>query len=363
MALYLGLIIIFLTTGYGFHVNETKKGKKFFCFFVATLLSIVACLRSQSVGADTMQFCGIFDSITRNGWSILNSYYSRIEIGFFTLSWLLSRMVPNSQILIFATGLISVSSICFFIYKNSRDVVLSTILFVGFQFFAFWLTAMRQVLAMSIVLLCIELFLRRKKWLLFIFGVLFAFLFHSSALVCLLFLPIYLFKNLKIQYTIYLLFIFILFVGMDLLLPVVANLSGYTIYIDSKFNQSNYFAAVIKAILVASGFIISTYFSKKYKKRFPFVSRLYSDDPLYLITFVSLGISLLTIQSTLFERVAYYFIIFLIILIPNAYCYSNSKEKTVFKIGTIFLSLMYCAIVLAFRPEWTRVVPYSFFFN
>lgn len=362
MVLYVGLILSNLIVGYFLKEFRFKSWKKLHCIFITVICIFFAAFRKYTVGADTKQFVLIFDSIVGSNCNYIQFKNSRIEPGFFYLCKILGLISHDWQILIAFCSLFSLAVLGWFIYRNSKNTILSYSLFIGFQYYAFWLTAMRQIIAISIILIAFENFLKKKKIIPFLIFVVLATLFHRSAIICILFWPFYMVRDKKILYTVSASVAFFLLFSRDLFLWIV-NTFNYSAYIGSEFDSSNFFAAVIKFILSLIFFIFSAFCLWKKEDE---TKKPNNDMQKFLLLsgFISALLSLVSIQVTLFERVGQYFNYFCILLLPNVLFERRVKnQRWLVALSLHILSVLYCAIVLTYRPEWSYVVPYSFFWN
>jgi len=368
MALYLTVMLAMLA-GYYWKVNEDGWKKKAFCIVSAAVLIYFAALRAVSVGADTPQFFNAYEKIASSEWTFRqqSGFGGRFETGFFVLCRLLGYISKDGQLLLIVTSVFSLSVLCWFIYRNSSDVVFSLLAFVGFQFYAFYLTAMRQVLAISIVLIGLEMFLCKRKYLGFILTVLFACLFHDSAFFALAMLPMYLLKPSKGLLSLCAIVLFVVFFGFRQLFEIAASLTGFSAYLGSEFDEANYFAGAIKALLSVIVLFVMGYslrFGRERERRLLSQKRDRVEDFFIWLQVATVFLSVLSMRAIIIERICCYFNFFGFLILPQFLKKNVRKEdEKTFKILLVLLAFAYCATVLLFRPEWTKVTPYLFYFQ
>ena len=364
MLLYLGIMLAMLS-GYYFKVNEDGWKKKLFCIASAAVLIYFAAFRNVTVGADTLQFCKHYEEIAAKGWDYyrtVSGFGGRLEPGFYVLCKLLGYISPHHQLLIIVTSVWSLTAISSFIYKNSKDVVFSFILFVGFQYYAFWLNAMRQVLAISVILFAVQHFLSKKRYIAYAIAVMVACLFHDSAFFALLLMC-------WIQPTKWLITLALAagafgFVFFNRLFDLAAKIIGYSDYIGSEFDSSNYFAGLIKALLSVIILVVMFYSLRGKDRRLlqEDTSVALKRDVLIWLQLATVVLSVLSMRAVILERIYAYYNFFGFILLPEFLAVNERREdENAFKLVLVPLAFAYCAIVLAFRPEWTLVTPYLFF--
>lgn len=107
---------------------------------------------------------------------------SRFDEGFIVLTKLLSYLSSEPQVMIFASSLISVGSVSYFIYKNTDYVFEAFFFFITLGTLGFMMSGIRQSIAISIGLFMFE-FVKRKKFLPFVVISALALSIHKSSLV------------------------------------------------------------------------------------------------------------------------------------------------------------------------------------
>lgn len=375
MGLYLALIAANLIVGYSLNVNSNRRKRKYFCIFSAIILIFFAAMRDVSVGTDTSIFCSSYETIIQNDWAYYTVISDRYEFGFFALCKILGYISLSPQILVIFTSICIISAIYYLIYKNSEDPVLSIIIFIGFQYYASALNLMRQMLALAVLIIGYQKILKKRKYVLYVIFCLIASLFHKSAIIGVILVLPYIFNAKDIQGAI-LFFGLIFFLFLDSIFSFIANLVGYEQYLGSQFDTPNYFASVINFILFFAIYLFAIFNFKpsrrcrhdskyEYKKGRGVVLLADQVDNSQLIAIMSIAIvfSFLSIRSIIFERVGLYFQVFIILLIPNIISTLCNSKRQFYKVLIITVAIAYCVIVLTFRPEWTNVVPYKFFWE
>lgn len=342
--------------------NKKNLISYFLYFGLCFLLIFFAAFRNSSVGSDTKQFVLVFEGISQNDWSYfktISGFNGRIEPGFYLLCKLLSYLSNDYVILLLVTSLFSLAVIFYFIKTNSSDIFLSILLFIGLQFYAYYLTAMRQILALSIIILGMQLFLKKNRNILFIVSVIIAYFFHRSAIVGILFLFFYKFTLNKFWVGLFLVVSMLAFVLGDRTTNFLASIFGYEQYISSDYDVSNYNAAIIKTVLYGLFILIIIYTFLHKNDAYFFKNNRICNFASFMLLF-SFCLQVLAINSIILERVIPYFSIIGIILIPNFIDNINDKERIMIKFSIALICIFYCIIVLNYRPEWTKVVPYLF---
>lgn len=353
MLIYIFLIVIMLLLGIIMKPNSNKKNKKFYIFIVYGMLILVGALRNYTVGTDTAQYTSSYKIIKYISFSEYSKL--RFEFGFFALCKILNYISESPQILLIITSFIIYGTIGWFVYRNSQDIVMSSILFVTLNYYGIYLSAMRQAIAIALVLISLK-YLYQRKYVRYVLGVIAASLFHQTAIIMLILI---LFRNMKFK-TKYLYIIIgvaaLSFCFANKLFELVAKVFAiYESYSKSGFFESNYFAALLNSlvslVVLVTG-ILCGYLSQ---------NEDYSLNAFVMsISFIFYVISM---KISIFSRATIYFSIFTILWLPNTVStIKNSKQRVLIKYCILIFSLMYWIVIAKYRPEWHGVVPYKTFF-
>lgn len=356
MLIYMFIIAGMILLGIVLKPNNNLKNRKIYIFIVFGLLIIIAAIRSYTIGTDTEQYTGSYKVIRSIDFAKHNTI--RFEIGFFTMCKILNYFSEDPQILLIITSLIIFGAMGFFVYENSEDVIMSSILFVTLNYYGLFLSAMRQALAIGIIAFSLR-YLYEKKYIKYFLGILVASLFHQTAIIMVVLI---FFRNIKF---------FKKYLYIDILIAIVAfmfanKLFGvivkfftvYESYSKSSFFESNYFAALLNSvvsfvILITGIFCYELSNGEKYKEY----------DFNAFIMSISFILYVVTMKINIFSRATMYFSIFTIVWLPNSInSIDNAKQRMVLKYCVFIFSMLYWIVIAKYRPEWHSVVPYQTFF-
>lgn len=355
MTIYLILLLIVFLLGVFLHVNKSPKYRKVYCTIVFVLITLISALRYYTVGIDTYQYYrafGIISNLDFSHFSIL-----RYEYGFTLLCKLLSYITENPQILLIVTSCFINYTVGKFIYKNSKNPMISIILYITLNVFFSSLNLMRQSMAIGFILLGFEK-LKNKKWIQYSIYVIIATCFHTSSLVCLLFLLFYRFKNNRKLISITLLTSILFFIGGNLIFEILLRyIPKYAIYEGSEFVSSNYFAALIIAIMNLLLFVFGLWIYRATKDT---VSSEYKESVfLSYIMATNTIVSVLAIKIGLFSRLLPFLSIFSIIWVANALStIKQVKERILWTTIILIFTFIYFILIILVRPEWYGATPY-----
>lgn len=195
MEIYLGLVILVLILSFlSLYFKGENERKNFILFAFGGVLMVVYTFRSYSVGRDIMNYYEIYQGMDAH--ALFDASWIWIEWGYVLFMKVFSMMGLSFRTFLGVNYLLILIPLFVFIRRYSRDVTLSLIIFICFQFFVFSMSALRQMLAMSI---CLWAYLVANKngisgFLGFITLIVIATLIHRSAVV---FAPAYLLMRWK----------------------------------------------------------------------------------------------------------------------------------------------------------------------
>lgn len=383
MTIYVAQMAITLITGAILQPNRSKIGRRIFFFINAALFICIASVRSYMVGRDTYQFVTVFQTINTG------TRGRTLEQGFLILCELVNLISDDYTIFLFITSLLIYIPLFYFLHKNSKDVVFSVYLISVLLVFASLLTTMRQAIALGIILLSVELFLKKDKKILFVFGVIVATLFHTSAIFVLSYL---IFGSVKIRrkyiYWIFGMAILFMFFAKPIF-RIVASRFSYSVYVGSELNISGFWGAFLQLSVWLVCFVATfglflntrkgtTFLSEEINKRSTHrhhtlgalrqgkliickkkAEQLNTNFLLWCAS-ITVVFSFAALTVSMFERARLYFSVFFLVLIPNALdLISNKQLRTAVKVimGVFLFAFWY--IVMKYRPEWYCIVPYT----
>lgn len=360
MFLYLFLIFIIIIL-----FSFLKKKQALFISF--TLLAFFAGIRKYTVGIDTQQFYDAFTAIGESeDWTFSQFRY---EYGFSFLCKVLYLIFRDPQSLIFLSSIFINFSVCVFIKNNSKDYFLSTLLYIFLNYYFNYMNIMRQAIGISIMLLFFR-FLRERKYLLYLLGIIIGFLFHMTVIAGLLLIFVKMFSKYRYFNLVIIFCGLIGFVFYKEIFLLGASLLGdyYVAYINSEFAASNYFGSLLLFLEYLAIVGSCIYLFCKTRKE----NRSVNSKYLVSISLVILCCFAMVMRMNIFNRISSIFEIYLIIFVPNILeNYLSPKGVTITRNTLLYSNVKYFCISLTFlfflginilRPEWYGTIPYEFFF-
>lgn len=229
---YLYVYIVAMTSSFFYDIKEFRRLKWFFCFGIVFSLSILYYVRDFSIGLDTYTYVGIIDDVFQidsiKGVVDYSILYN-IEIGFVFFVYLLGFLGVSTSLVFFVSALLIYINLFFALKKVKVNVVLYFSAFFSYCAFFLWsFNILRQMIAVSFVILAVGFLLNssKRKFILFI---ILATLFHYSAIVGLLFYFIYHYLDFFFKFRLWLVF-FICAISKFILLAVVSYYPRYASY-------------------------------------------------------------------------------------------------------------------------------------
>lgn len=318
------LLILFWAAIFCFY-KPTKKKNLIFIIITFTQLLIISIFRYK-IGFDYNMYASGFYFMRSDGFETLT--YNDWEIGFVFLTKLLGLICPNY---IFYMGFFSVAALipaAIFIYKNSEMPWVSTVLYVNTFLFFMTMNFVRQAVAMSFVMLAWH-FMKKNKFIPFTIIILIASLFHQTVLIM---IPLYFIVKMKVSLK-------ELIVYAYLLLWFYISSTGFinilTTFFHEEYSGSVFITEGLSFVYMLLPIVITViaFFLSKG------ASINLTKENKYLINFalVTAIFSITSLRHSILERLSYYSLIFIILLVPiiyqsvkqNGFTFNISESKCI----------------------------------
>lgn len=350
-------IITFILSILFASIGTKEKRNNPFLYYALLFISIiipalVAGYREESIGTDTSNYLGIFyRAVSCNSFAEMAAL-SDMEVGFQYFVFLCSRISSNPVIFFFLLQIITLIPIYKSIVESNINISFGLFIYY-FLFFNMSLNISRQAVAISLILLSTTYLINGKYKQVIIYSLI-AFLFHNTAIICLLLYTIYFFcqkYDIRKQAYIYILYL-MLFVTF--IYAVLFKTNFISIIIDQRDVYSNYVENIGESSISTSSLLLYIYLSflnylptkisNNSNSRFFFISSIMSMVMVYM-----------TVISQPFSRLGLYFTIVYVISIPYIFSkhlvrrvFRNSKYKQSYKSIFILLILYmwYFSIIL-----------------
>lgn len=352
---YVGIILLSLLP---FTLKEENfiAWKKFLFYALLIFIVTITGLRSQYVGADSVQYFLSFTEI--NHMTFTEALGTRYAAGYVALVRFVGSLSSSPYVFFFAVSLISFFIAFFFLKKYSSCIFLSVVVFFCLDY-ANFSSLMRQSLALCI-LFCGIPFLLKERNILFLVFVGLATLFHASAIVGLFFLILNKITFNKKSILIIISIAIFLAILNSVVWYVIAkiNIGSYyaALYVDNPFNTTG--TSVINDFLVKVLPGLFTFILVLSVLDFPLTKE---ENFFCMLSLAYIGISIIALASLILGRISLYFSF----SIPIIASYIFSTSKVEFKIKKLYVNILLAFFIVFFsviqimRPNWMRITPYS----
>lgn len=329
-------------------LNKEVAKKTFLILFGFALFFMIA-FRDKYVGsADSYGYYQNWLDYSRLSFDGIKLYTeeSTMEKGYIYTTWFFSQFIGDAQFIFILSGALFSIATCVFIYKNSEDITLSSVLFVTLGLYVFMVQGLRQGVAMSILLFAIE-FIKKRKFIPFALLVAVASLFHQSAIV---FLIAYFLYGLKLK-PISVLF-FAAFSGLMIVF------SGPLVALGNKYFERDYHGEVESGGFIALAIyviILLTVALFSHKKQ---------DDKnfAFFVYLTAMGMVLFLMRyfdARIIERISFYFMFGQLAVLPSVINCLEARERQLTKLAVYILSIL----LFIYRINGSELVPFRFYWQ
>lgn len=257
------------------------------------------------------------------------------ESGYASFIWICSNIFKSPQALLFIQYGFVTFSVFRFIYRNSKDVFLSVVAYICVGSFGIFLYAFRQALAIAICLFALE-FIQKRKYFWAVVLILFAALFHQTAIV---FLPIIFLNGKKAnQKTI---------LSFSVIMLIIAFTLNYTLpqaneLFEMDYGQSGSYSALGGIISIAVYCIAFILLLAKYRKAPNELKEKEFNNLslIVLLAIVAFVIYICRFYALALERVAHYFLPAFCIIFAEGLTNHNNKRIPDFTFFFFILSIV-----------------------
>lgn len=330
--------LIFTSLAYRCY-KHNEKVLFYLCSLIAIgLPSLLAGLRNETVGTDTLNYINYFTQATLyNNFSSYYKNYIGVEIGYLVLNFLVAHLSTSVSVFFIITHTIIVSSIYISAFKLQKYLNPTWVMFI-FLFMSFneSLNILRQYIAISLSLLAFSDFITHRSFIRYFIINIIGFTFHHSSIICFIFPIIYLLldnkpfkKELKKLSIISLCLVSIYILLQKINIPFLSDFFSYK-YLRYVSDGKGEVSSSTVLIYLYISFIIITTTIRRSNKIFNTLSVI----SILAIVFCTLGA-----WATTLYRLSIYPFIINIISIPLIF---KLRPKSYKIIKPIFVTLIIC---------------------
>ncbi|MDW7669745.1 MAG: EpsG family protein [Bacillota bacterium] len=334
--LYINIFLLLLEGAFILKNKRLKNGRKLFVVLASTQWIIISGLRHLTIGEDTLNYLGIYEITLGIPLSEIFTDISQlflggahgIESGYYIFQRLTQMVFPEYQFFLFVIALIFHTALGVWIFKYSRDPLISFLIYSTLFYYFFAFTGHRQTVATALVVLIGYKYVRERKLISFCIITLFAFAIHKSAI---LFLPFYFIANQKLTRNKVVLALMIFPILMFFRDPIATAILKLSWYNYGLYDGGGTYVFTSMLVLVT---IASIWKMKRIL--------LMNTSAVHYIN--ALIIALILTPFTWFNpsamRVVQYYSLFLVFLVPEIFAAFNSREKVLVYFGGIGIILL-----------------------
>ena len=349
MTVYLAQMVIIGVLGGITGATKNRVGRKRFVVLACLLLIVVSGLRSYSVGVDTLQYWGAYQT----AW-VDNSWY---EGGFVALLRILNGVSPEPQLLLFFTSAFMTACVGYAVYRLECNPVLALFLYISLLTYATFMNLMRQGLAAAIIIAAVPWLVSGKR-LRFAAAVLIASLFHSTAIAMFALIPLTMLRPSKKVIMGYCVVGIALALSPDAVWGFIGdNFDKYSTYSVSAWSGGNALAAPIMTVMDVLLLFVSHQFGacpagKDDEERILFHGSMLQVAFQFLACFINI-----------FQRLTTFTSFFLALYVALRFTKVDTRLKFLLVYSIYVFTAVFFAVIMLYRPQWHGVVPFSFFWQ
>ena len=315
-----------------FILDKKNRGKAFLGIFFI-LLFLLLSFRGIDNGIDLVNYEAIFNDIAERSWSQVfrKEYMTNIELGYALLNKIVAQFNGNFRWVLVIVACLSTLPY-FVLYKEESDFsILSMALFLAVFPFSMLFSGLRQAIAMGLVVPA-YIATRKHNFLSFILIVVFAYLFHESALVMFAIYPVYHLKVKKSWLWFILPIMFLVLLFNEEIFKAVLMIANKK-YVDryGKIVKTGAYTMLLLFVLfLLFSFVVCD-------------ERKLNDETrgLRSILLLVVAVQLFAPISQMVMRIDYYFILFIPLLIPKIIKCAKVEYKSLASLANIVMSVFF----------------------
>lgn len=344
------LITIFLSifeTNIGYFTIGSRKivTSKISFIIIFSFLLLLGICRNEYLGADTLNYKIYYWDIFKN-LDFVSAIQRDSDFGYGLLNWIVAKFTNDYWIFRSIVFILTFIIISVWIYKHSKNIALSFLVFIAFGIIGFDFEILRQALAVSITAWSFDFIINRKPVKFFV-TVLFAACFHKTALIMLLIYPL-LNKRIEksrfiIKIAYYAMAIFVVAIGGQ----VIAQIYQRQDYSEYIVRGEGYNLLVFLLILIGILYL----FAYRKQPNCKIESELELLNPIICFQIIATSFSL-------FTRILYYVTVYLCITIPDIMEELDARTKNtmlvviVALLSVLFYVTYYGSDVVPYYTHW-----------
>lgn len=292
-------------------IGEKKKKLMFLTFSGIIVVFLVGgrCVE-RTASADVLAYYRLYEcAIDDNIEHLMRSH--QMDWGYTVFNKILAFFIPWPQFIVYLEAAFVTLSVFRFLYINVKDVYLGVIVYFCTGAWAFMTSGFRQAFAIGICLFAFE-FMKKKTFKADLIALLLIFVASLCHVTSWVFAAAFVFRNIRMSKKVVLISIsvtIVAFLGVELITDVVERVMDYGF-------TGDYEGSIIGGIVPIFIFAMTLLFSFLASK----TDKVFFDKHNFMMVMVFLGLCMYFFRynTTILERVSYYFTIFHCALLPSA---------------------------------------------
>lgn len=336
-------IIVAVVIGLGMVTPQEGRYRKFYIMSMAAFHAFVCGFRYMYLTGDLIKYAGEYRKMVNYGWFSEQVFHEGRNAGFYWLMKLISTLTKgNFQIFLIVLAIITQVVLAVCIYRYSPKPWLSYLVYNCMGFYVFGFSAIKQALAMAIVMWAMmEILEKRPINFLLLMAV--AGLMHMPALC---FLPAYFLSRRRVNGRI--LFGYCVAAAVVFLLRVqIVDLVAEFYYDESSFQLVDKTIGgrfLVIVLILITGLLLREFKEKNYERVFYFIV-------------VAAMLQMFSGFDNVFTRLADYYLQFLVLFIPMMfYRFARKTEVNTKAAPAVFVfnkkSITILVLFLVFILIW-----------
>lgn len=379
MLMYIGLVVFYFLCMLLEKIIKKSLNKSIWFFVLVLPLFILAAFRAPSVGNDTFNYFKSYLTVTSEPFFSVSQ--SRMEIGYvfyMRLIALLGFSYLGFQVITSAFTLFSISR---FISKYSTNIAFSFYIFMTTRMFFGTMNTSRQYLAIAILLFSVE-FIKNRKFIKFLSLILIATSIHFTAIVFLIAYPLPALKLNAKKTSLFIITGIVMSIFFDALVQVFVNITGrYKGYLEGGYFNFEENIAIYLNLLINALFFLVAFLTKYWKANVLLENscknlklneidqkierkKITNEQLWYTFCLLTLIVSISGLNATIMSRIEVFFSVFFLAFIPSVIKSIRSKVlRVIVTFGIIIGLFASFIVVMIYRPYWTTVFPYQWYWS
>lgn len=331
--------------------QQTKHKVSVIIFF--TILLAILMLRHEDIGIDLKNYLSTFSAMDNYSFSQAFERFDYFEPGFTALTKIIAEITNREQLFVAIIALISVIPLASLYSKNSENALLTIAMFIIMPNFTMLFSGLRQVIAMAFVAISYK-FAKEKKLLWFLVIVTIAMLFHKSAFIAFLLYPIYHMNINRVKILVATPVIGLIFIFnkpiFEFLLQFIND------YYDYSYSETGAYTMIVLFAL----YVVFSYISPDDQNMDKETIGLRN------LAVMTVILQIFALASPVAMRMNLYYTMFLPLLIPKIINRASQRNKRIFKIVGIVMTIFFIAYYLygvSSGESALKIYPYKFFWQ